>query len=250
MNTDLQKASMWKRISAWLFDTILLVSVVVLIAYGLSGVLGYNNYSDQVTAAYEKYQIQYNIDFDRKEAPEDADPQEKEDYPVRYAQADAALKSDEEAVRALGMTNSLILLIPTLSLFGAMLLMEFVIPLLLKNGQTIGKKIFSLGVIRIDAVKITPLQLFVRTILSKYTVCLMLPLYMIVLGVVGIAVALGMLLLQLLCPLINHDRRGLHDLLSGTVVVDLPSQRVFNCADDRTDYIKKVHAERASRQDY
>ena len=36
---DLQKASMWKRISAWLFDSILLVSVVVLFGLLLSWML-------------------------------------------------------------------------------------------------------------------------------------------------------------------------------------------------------------------
>ena len=250
MGVDLQKASMWKRISAWLFDTILLISIVVLIATGLSAALRYDHYSAQVENVYEKYQTQYNIDFKSIEAPADADPAEKEAYKDRYEKADAALKADEEAVNALGMTNSLMLLIPTLSLFGAMLLMEFLIPLLLKNGQTLGKKVFSIGVVRIDAVKLSPLQLFVRAILSKYTVCLMLPLYITAVGIVGLAVALGMLLLQLICPLVNHDRRGLHDLLSGTVVVDLPSQRVFNSAQDRTEYIKQVHAERAARQDY
>ena len=37
---DLQKASMWKRVSAWLFDTILLSIVAVGFAFLLSTILG------------------------------------------------------------------------------------------------------------------------------------------------------------------------------------------------------------------
>ena len=52
---DLQKASMFKRISAYLFDVILLSIVAVLCMLALSAVLGYDGYSETVDAAYDKY---------------------------------------------------------------------------------------------------------------------------------------------------------------------------------------------------
>lgn len=254
MGVDIQSASMWKRISAWLFDSILLVSVVVLMALMLSKLFGYDGYNAKLEAAYDKYQTQYDVDFSQPEGPEDAAEEEKTAYKQRYEEADAALKADKDALHALGVITSLILLIPTIGLLLAMLLMEFLIPLLLKNGQTIGKKIFGIGVVRVDAVRLTGLQLFVRSILSKYTVCMMIPLYMIMLmgtlGIISLAVAGGLLIAQLICPLANREHRGLHDLLAGTVAVDLPSQRVFANAGERMEYIKKEHAERAARQDY
>ncbi len=255
MGAEIQRASMWKRISAWLFDSILLISVVVLMAYALSGAFGYDKYTDQLNAAYDRYETQYNVDLREPEAPEDATQEEKTAYEARYAQAEEALKADKAANRAYGIITNFMILIPTFSLLVAMLLMEFVIPLMFGNGQTLGKKIFSLGVVRVDAVKLTTLQLFVRTILSKYTVGLMVPLYMVLLTLLGVfglglIVAFGLLLAQLTWPLMNRDHRGMHDMLSGTVVVDLPSQRVFANADERTEYIKKEHAERAARQSY
>lgn len=256
MSVDLQRASMWKRISAWLFDSILLISVVVLAAYALSSILGYDKYDAKLDSVYSRYEQQYDIDFGQREAPEDATQEEKEAYKERYEQADAALRVDEEAVQAYGMITNLMLLIPTIGLLLSMLLMEFFIPLILKNGQTLGKKIFGVGVVRIDCVQITGVQLFVRTILSKYTVGMMIPIYMLlllvlgVMGPIGVILALGLLLAQLLCPLFNRDRRGLHDFLSGTVTVDLASQRVFADAKERIEYIKKVHAENAAKQDY
>ena len=252
MGAEIQKASMWKRISAWLFDSILLISIVVLIAYMLSGVFGYDKYTDRLNTIYEGYETKYDVDLriDQKELE-----QATEEYKERYALAEADLKADKGANRAYGMITNFMILIPTIGLLLAMLLMEFMIPLMFGDGQTLGKKIFSLGVVRIDAVKLTTLQLFVRTVLSKYTVGMMIPIYMVflfILGVfgLGLIVALGLLLAQLIWPLLNREHRGMHDMLSGTVVVDLPSQRVFANSDERTEYIKKIHAERAARQSY
>ena len=256
MGLEIQRASMWKRISAWLFDSILMVSVVVLVAYVLSGMLHYDQHNARVDAVYDKHQTQFNVVFGQPEAAEDATEQEKEEYKQRYAQAEEALKSDPEAIAAYSKVSNLALLISTISLFVAMLLMEFVIPMLLKNGQTLGKKIFAIGVVRVDAVQISGVQTFVRAILCKYTVGLMIPLYLLmflllgIMGGIAFILAFGLLLAQVVCPLMNRDHRGLHDLLSGTVVVDLPSQKVFNDAQERLDYMQKVHAENAARQDY
>lgn len=256
MGVEIQRASMWKRISAWLFDGIILVSVIVLVAYALSGILGYDRYSKQLDDAYERYETQYNVDLRQKEAPEDATAEEKAAYKERYALADEAIKQDKDANYALGMIFSFYLLIPTIGVLIAMLIMEFAIPMMFGNGQTLGKKIFSLGVVRVDAVKLTTLQLFVRTVLSKYTVGTMIPVALIAMALLGVTgsismlLALGFFLVQLLCPLFNYYHRGIHDLLSGTVVVDLPSQRVFSDANERIEYIKKQHAQRAERQTY
>ena len=256
MGLDIQRASMWKRISAWLFDSILMISVVVLAAYAMSAILHYDQHNARLDAAYEKYQTQFDVVFGQPEAAEDATAEEKEAYKLRYAEAEEALKSDPEAVAAYSKVSNLVLLIPTISLLVAMLLMEFAIPMMFQNGQTLGKKIFSLGVVRVDAVKMSGVQTFVRAILCKYTVGIMIPLYMLIfllLGIMGgmaVLLALGLLLAQLLCPLLNRDHRGLHDFLSGTVTVDLPSQKVFQNAQERLDYMKKVHAENAARQDY
>lgn len=256
MGVDLQRASMWKRISAWLFDGILLVSIVVLVMYGLSAVFHYDKYDARLDSVYQKYEDQYQIDFGEPEGAEGLTDQEREAYKLRYDDADKALRKDAEAIAAYSKVTNLYMLLPTLSLLIAMLVMEFAIPMVLKNGQTLGKKIFAIGVVRVDLVKVTRLQMFVRSILSKYTVGMMIPLYLLlfclfgVMGGVAFLLALGLILLQWLLPLFNRDHRGLHDFLSGTVTVDLPSQRVFDNPQARLEYIQKVHQERAARQDY
>ena len=60
---DLQKASMWKRISAFLFDFILLGIVAVLFGWALSGALGYNGVQKRLDEAYARYGEEYGIDL-------------------------------------------------------------------------------------------------------------------------------------------------------------------------------------------
>ena len=122
-----------------------------------------------------------------------------------YDAAYDALVADEEAMRAYSMTMSLTLVIMSLGILAAVLLWEFVIPLWFGNGQSLGKKIFSLCLVRPDGVKINNMQLFTRAILGKYTVETMAPIFigiMIFWGIVGLSGTLCLIVLviaQLLC---------------------------------------------------
>ena len=57
MYQDLQKASLWKRISAYIFDVILLVTVAVGVAFLLSTLFKYDSYAQkraELRQAYEQ----------------------------------------------------------------------------------------------------------------------------------------------------------------------------------------------------
>ena len=257
MITDLQKASMWKRISAWLFDSILLVTMAVLFGLLLSSLLGFDGYYDRLGQAYDTYESRFGIDFELTQEAYDAMTQEEKDqYAAAYDQAYEALIADQEAMYVYNMVVNLTLLIMSISILMGTLVMEFVLPLWLGNGQTLGKKIFSIGVMRVDSVRLTTVQLFIRTILGKYAVETMVPVFVLILlflgamDVIGVAVLAGLILAQIICLLVGGEHRAIHDRLSGTVVVDISSQRIFRSSQDLIDYTKKVHAERAARQDY
>ena len=138
----------------------------------------------------------------------------------------------------------------------AVLVLEFIVPLLLGNGATVGKKVFSLGLIRTDGVKINTMQLFVRALLGKFTIETMIPLYLFLMmlwglmGIAGTVIICGLGITQMLLYGFTRTNSLLHDLLAGTVVVDISSQRVFASTDDLIEYTKRVHAEKAERQDY
>ena len=252
MALSLQKASLWKRISAFLFDGILFSVVAVLFAFLLSGLLGYDAYRDTLNRRRETIAQEYSVNLNPTSEEAKAMTEEENQ---QFLAAYEALGRDAEAVQAYRMTLQLALLIITFSLLIAYLLMEFLIPLLLQNGQTLGKKIFSLGLMRTDGVKIGALALFVRTVLGKYTLETMIPvliLLMMYLGTIGLTgpIVLGLIVIVNAAVMIFTQTNSLlHDLMANTVVIDFPSQMIFDTPEELIAYKERIHAEKAAHED-
>ena len=250
---SLQRAGMWKRISAFLFDGILMVILAVLFALALSGLLGYDGYMNTLTQSYEHYGQEYGIDLQmslseyEKLSPEDMQ---------RLDEAYAALGQDVEAQYAYRMMMTLTVVILSISLLLGFVALEVLIPAWLGDGQTLGKKIFSLGVMQEDGVRLGGVGLFVRSILGKYTIGTMVPalivlmLYFGSLNLPGTIALLGLTLLQLGLWLFTYRHTPIHDLLAHTVVVDLPSQKIFPNREALIAYKEQAAAEKAAARPY
>ncbi len=253
MTQDLQKASFWKRISAFMMDAIFLVILAVGCGAALSGAFHFDQYNERIQAAYVQYETDYGISFELTQEEYETMPQEERS---RFDEAYEALIADQEAMYAYNMTINLTLLITTLSVLIAVLLLEFVGPMILGNGQTLGKKVFGLGVMRVDGVRLTTIQLFIRTFLGKFTIEIMVPVLLLlmlffnIIGLVGLIVLGGILLLQVILLGVSKTNSVIHDYLAGTVVIDIASQRIFDTTDDMIEYKKKIAAEKAARQAY
>ena len=249
MVTDLQKAGLWKRISAGLFDLILLVMLVVGVATLLSWAFRYDYYQQAYEEACHRYETQYGVEF---QAYEGLSAEERAAYDEAYA----ALIADDEAVYLYNMVMNLTLLVITFSILLGVLLLEFAVPLLFKNGQTLGKKIFGVALMRADGVKVNTFQMLVRTLLGKFTVEIMLPVYILIMlsfnsvGLIGIAILGGILVGELLSFALSRTGSLIHDTIAATVAVDMASQQIFESPEERVEYIKRLHAEEASRQEY
>lgn len=253
MITDLQKASLLKRISAALLDGILLAIMTVGIAALLSTIFGYNDQLDSLTNAYDQYESRYGVEFDISQdeylAMSDAQRQ-------NYDEAYKALTADSAVIHTYNVVLNMTLLIITFSLLVAVLLIEFIVPLLFGNGQTPGKKIFGIALMHAEGIRITTLQLFVRTVLGKFTLELMIPIYIIIMiffnsiGFVGPLVLLAVLVIEVICLVVSKTNSLLHDTIAGTVAVDMASQMIFNTREELLAYVSKVHAERANHSDY
>ena len=133
---SIQKASLLKRISAFLLDFILLTIALTGFALLLSTVLGYDNYAGALTEAH------YGVDFDIKKEDYDALSEEDRAY---IDDAYEVYMTDEDVIFNYNMLFNLMLIIASMSIVLSFLLLEFVIPLILKNGQTVGKKIFGIA---------------------------------------------------------------------------------------------------------
>ncbi|MBP3313265.1 MAG: RDD family protein [Oscillospiraceae bacterium] len=244
---------MWKRIAAWLFDGLLTMVLAVGLYLLLAQVTGYDRHSETLDKAYTRYETEYGVSFAlTQEEYESFTEEEKKNYDAAYD----ALIHDEEAIEAYNRVISLLLVLVSLSLLGGFLGMEFLVPLLFHDGQTIGKKIFGLGLVRIDGVRVTTVQLFVRAILGKFTVETMIPVYILIMlffgamGMLGVIVLGVLLLVQGILFCVNENHSQLHDLMAGTAVVDVKSQRIFADAEELLAYKTRLAEERANRAPY
>lgn len=253
MKNDLQKASVLKRISACTFDFILLACLVVVLAMALSGIFGYDKYNAKMDAAYEEYGQMYDINVSM--TLEEYEKLSQEDL-ERYSQALEAINADEAVMHTYSMVVNLTLIISSLSILIGYLLLELLVPLWLGNGQTLGKKIFGIALMRTDGVKVTPFMMCVRTILGKYTLETMIPVLIIIMllfqlvGIGGTMVIGLILLVQIVAIIVTPTNSALHDLLACTVAVDMASQRIFNSQEELLEYKKRLSAEEANRADY
>lgn len=253
MKHQIQKANFGKRTAAWLFDGILTGILAVAFGVLLSWLLGYDGYSRTMDEAYVRYESQYGVSFEITLEQYEAMTEEAR---ANYNAAYDALIADEIAMHAYNMMISLTMVIVSLGILLALILWEFVVPRWLGNGQTLGKKIFGLCLIRGDGVKMNTLQLFTRSILGKYAIETMIPVLIVLMifwgtmGILGPVVLFVLGFGQLASVLFTRHNCAIHDLLAGTVVADYASQTIFETTEDLIAYQKRVAADRASRAPY
>ena len=253
MYQDLQKASLWKRISAYIFDVILLVTVAVGVAFLLSTLFRYDSYAQKRAELRQAYEQEYGVTFDI--AQEDYEKL-SEDERQRIDDAYAKFAADPEVRGVDSLIINLSLLIVVFSLLIPFVGLEVLVPMAFGHGRTLGKKIFGVAIMRTDGVKISNFQLFARSILGKYTLETMLPVFLLLLlllNILPVAALFGLavlLFVQVAVLMFSRQHGPIHDAIAGTVAVDFASQMIFDTPEAALEYTKKLHAEKAERAGY
>lgn len=244
---DLQRANVGKRISAFLFDAILLSILAVGFAYLISNIVGYDRQTQALETIYNRYAQEYGVSFDISEE-EYAELSEAEQ--AAFAAANEALSQDAEAGRLYTLILYLTLIIVSIGLLLGFIVLEFVVPLFLGHGRTLGKKIFGICLMQTNSTKLRPIALFARTVLGKYAIETMIPaavLLVLYFGEGGRALTIGLiafLLLQILVFALTKKHSAIHDLLAQTVCVDYESQKIFDTVEERDAYIERINREK------
>lgn len=258
---DLQKGSLLKRASAFILDGILLVILAVGFAFAASAIFHYNTYSDMYSDGIDRYAAQYGVDFDSILNQADYNAM-SDSQRANYDAAVDAMNNDPEIMRALNVIVRMIIAIVSISVFLAFMVIEFIIPLIMKNGQTVGKKIFGLAVMRVNGVRIRTVSLFIRTFLGKYVIETMIPVLialMIIFNAIGIMggpgimglIFVGLLLIgQVLLLCFTKTKSMIHDIISDCVVVDMASQLIFDDEQSMLQYKAQKSAEIAAKSPY
>ena len=251
---DVQKASLLKRFSAFLLDFILLGVLTSGFAFLFAWITDIDGYTDTLQSYYEIYGEKYGVDFSIDVEDYEKLTQEQKDL---YDEAwQAIFKENEEAAKAYRMSVALPMLITTISILLSYVALEFVVPLCLKNGQTVGKKVFSLGVVFKNSVRLTPFALFVRSIFGKYTIETMFPVMLIMLviygqmGILALILVAALFILQIVLLIATKTNSFIHDTLANTVVVDMNSQMIFETTQELISYKEELSREQAEKKEY
>ncbi|MBO6048822.1 MAG: RDD family protein [Spirochaetales bacterium] len=228
------KAGLSKRASAFFIDAVLLLLLAVALAYVLSLAFGYSRFSQAYSSGIERYAAQYNVQFDKVVSQADFDAL-TDQQKAAYEAAVAAMNEDTEILDALSSMVRLIFLIAALSLFLAFLALEFIVPLFLKQGRTLGKKAFGLSVTKKDGSPLGPVPLLVRTFVGKYLIETMIPVLIIIItifnaiglmngpGIIGFAIILVIVISNLALVFISANGCAIHDHIADTIVVSSDS---------------------------
>lgn len=252
MNYDIQRASMLKRVPAWLLDIILLITVATGFLTLWSQVFDVMPHVEKLSGIVEEYEAEYGGQLSMSvEEYEKLTAEEKLAADEISLEIDKALNQDPEALKALETVATYIFAMLSLSVLCAYVILEFLIPLWLKNGQTLGKKCFGVALMRKDGIKVTPFMMFARTVLGKCTVETMIPVLALVLMLLNIAgpifwLGVAVLLAQIIVPLATRDKTALHDLMACTVAVDLSSQMIFDTPEAMEAYYAELYTDKTS----
>ena len=250
---DLQKADFWKRISAYIFDAILVFTVAVGFTFLFSMILNTDSHSAIITERSTYYSELHDTDITMSE---DKYNELTDEEKAKFDLATKEFNSDPDAGRAAYMVFNLTLISITFSTLIAYAILEFAVPLFFKNGQTLGKKMFGIAVMRSDGVRISAPILFIRTILGKCTIETLVPVLALVgvlfnlLGYMGLFVIIAVFITNLIMFFSTKTSSPIHDMFASTVVVDMSSQLIFDTEQDLLEYKQKLHAEAAERAEY
>lgn len=248
---DIQRASLWKRASAALFDIILVVVIAIGIGWLISAITNYDQKVDTFDSCISEYSERYDTDL--RMTQDDYSKLSEEDQ-QKYNAASAAIIQDEVYLKTKALLLNLTLLMISLSLFVSIAIWKFIIPLFLKNGQTIGKKCFNICIVKNNSVRINKMQLFTRSILGEYVIETMVPILTILMMVFGLIGKIGLILLgifaivQLVLLFATGNKTPIHDILAYTVVVDKPSQMIYDSEEELMKYKKDYALKQSQNQ--
>lgn len=256
MKFELQKADFWKRLSALMFDSMMLILATVGLFALFSLFFDYSEHYETIEALEQEYSEKYDINLNiTKEEYENLPAAEKS----RFDTAEAEYAADERAIYAYEKTTEHVEISIWLALISILLsfvIFELVIPIIFKHGRTLGKKIFGLAVIRTGGFKLGGQAHFIRSMVGKYAMETMVPICILVLivfgnmGLFGTFLLVGCLALEIGVYLTTATRSTIHDLVSDTVVVDMASQMIFESEEELIEYKTRLHEEMANKQEY
>ncbi len=275
---ELKKIGIVKRASAWLLDAILLAVLATGFMFIISLVCNFNHHQEvyaQYNAEWTEFRKEYVGEvaefygFTYEETDEEGNNYTitKDGKPASLGDVMKALddsKGEEpetansyakyKTLTPAAIVNaqfklilSMLFMMISLGILLAYLVLEFILPIFLKNGKTIGKAVFGICIVRPNCVKVTSMALFVRTLLGKFAIETMFPVFLIYmfffggLGLLAVILLAAFLLMSIILLFATKNKTPIHDLLASTVVVDAKLQMIFESEDELIAKKSELH---------
>lgn len=282
---ELRRIGILKRASAWLLDVILLAVLATGFMWIISLMCNYsaeeklaNEYyaewedfrKEYVPKIAERYGYIYSENGDSYTLTKDgktvalsdlifelSETKDKDDAMQTAYEAYCSLTPAEKVNAQYRYVYTLLFMLVSIGILLGYIVLEFIIPLILKNGQTVGKKVFAICVVRPDCVKITGIALFARTLLGKYAVETMFPVLLVFLfffgglGILAIILFAALLLLNTILFFATKNRTPIHDLIAGTATADMKLQIIYSSEEELNEkkaLLRKAEVENAKEQ--
>lgn len=175
-------------------------------------------------------------------------PQEELSPMEAAFKAYADLPSAEKLNAQYRYVNSMLFMMISVGLALSFLILEFIVPVCLKNGQTIGKKVFSICLVRPPCVKVKMVALFARTVIGKFAIETMFPILLIfmlmfgVLGSLAIILLAALLIFNIILFFATKNHTPIHDILAVTAAADMKEQMIFASEEELNE--RKAEARR------
>lgn len=195
----------------------------------------------------QSYQEDFSVDLTRNS--DDVPKSELKNWLKAYDKCDKVLATDLSYNARMMRILAFTLLMISLGILLSMLILEFIVPLLFKNGQTVGKKVFGIAVIHQNGVRVNTITMFIRTFLGKYAVETMVPVLLVLMmftsnALISVIVIALLFIFEIVLFVWNKDYRPfIHDVFAKTVTVDLASQMIFENEAEMVAFRQSTYAE-------
>lgn len=209
-------ASVLNRIMSGLLDFILTVVLATGFFSLISRVLNYDDISNQLMGKYVEYGVY--IEDDNGGYQYNGHTYSIVVDTTTYNEVKERFNNDAVAVNLEYKSETCAFASISTGCLLSLIVIDFVLPLLFKNGRTIGGIMMKVGLISKKGIKISNVQLFARCIIGRYIIETIIPIILWALyGVVGVFVfCIGLVFIITLSP--NHQLP--HNIVSNILTCD------------------------------
>ena len=124
--------------------------------------------------------------------------------------------------------------VPALSIAIVLLILEFIVPLFLKNGQTVGMKVFKIALISNNNIRISSLQLFARCLIGKIAILGVIPMFAISYilinptgGLLGTIILIIIAIIQITTIVKSKNHAGIQDIIAQVYPVNFAETVIY-----------------------